>query len=150
MITEENKELVSIIAEDIWNKGKMETANKVMADNAKYYGPHMPNGVGSKKNWINAITMYRNAFPDSYVTYEELITFSDFVVGRWIATVTHTGKLQGIEKVTGKQIAISGITIYRISNGKIIEACEQLDLLGIWQQLGFISLPRSELKGGKK
>jgi hypothetical protein len=48
--------------------------------------------------------------------------------------------------ITGKQIAISGITIYRIANGKIIEAWEQLDLLGMWLQLGVISLPVGEKK----
>ncbi len=143
-MTLKNKKLVSLIADDIWNKGKMETADKVMADNTKYYGPHMPNGVGTKKDWINAITMYRNAFPDSHVTYEELITSNDIVVGRWSATGTHTGKLPGIEQVTGKQIALSGITIYRFADGKIIEAREQLDLLGMWKQLGFISLPGVE------
>lgn len=150
MISEENKKLVSLIADEIWNKGKMETADKVMADNAKYYGPHMPNGNGTRENWKQAIAMYRNAFPDGHVIYEELIACNEIIVGRWSATGTHTGKLPGIEQVTGKRVSISGITIYRFAKGKIIEAWEQLDLLGMWQQLGFISLPGSELKGGKK
>ena len=103
MNLEENKKLVSLIADDIWNKGKMETADKVMAVNAKYHGPHMPNGVGTREDWKSTITMYRNAFPDSQVTYEELITSNDIVIGRWSATGTHTGKLSRIEQVTGKQ-----------------------------------------------
>jgi len=140
MNLEYNKKLVSLIADDIWNKGKMETADKVMAVNAKYHGPHMPNGVGTREDWKSAITMYRNAFPDSHVIYDKLISSNDIVVGRWSATGTHTGKLPGVEHITGKQIAISGITIYLFMNGKIIEAWEQLDLFGMWKQLGLISL----------
>jgi len=79
--------------------------------------------------------MYRNAFPDAHVTYDELIVTANGIVGRWSATGTHKGELPGVLS-TGRQIAISGITIYRIADGKIIEAWEQLDLFGMWRQLG--------------
>jgi predicted ester cyclase len=144
MKSEENKKLVSLIADEIWNQGKLKVCDEIMSVDAKYHGPHMPNGTGTRENWKQAIAMYRNVFPDSHVTYEGLIANDDFVVGRWSATGTHKGKLPGIEQITGKQIAISGITIYRFVNGKIIEAWEQLDLLGMWKQLGVISLPGEE------
>jgi predicted ester cyclase len=146
MALEENKKLVSLIADEIWNEGKLTVCDDIMHVDAKYHGPHMPDGTGTRENWKQAIAMYRNVFPDSHVTYEELIANDDTVVGRWSATGTHKGKLPGIEQITGKQIAISGITIYRIANGKIIEAWEQLDLLGMWLQLGVISLPVGEKK----
>ena len=140
MNLEENKKLVSLIADEIWNQGKLNVCDKIMSVDAKYHGPNMPNGTGTRENWKQSIAMYRNAFPNSHVTYEELIANDNTVVGRWNATATHTGKLPGIEQITGKQIAISGITIYRFANGKIIEAWEQLDLLGMWKHLGVISL----------
>ena len=134
--------LISRIAEDIWNRGDIDVADDIMTADAKYHGPHMPNGVGVREDWKRAITMYRSAFPDSHVTYDELIITDDTVVGRWSATATHTGELPGLAP-TGKRIVISGITIYRFSESKIIEAWEQLDLLGMWQQLGVVSLPGS-------
>jgi predicted ester cyclase len=87
--------------------------------------------------------MYRSAFPDAHVTYEELIPSGDTVVGRWSATGTHTGQLPGVPP-TGKPISISGITIYRIRKGRIAESWEQLDLLGMWEQLGVVTLPREQ------
>ena len=87
--------------------------------------------------------MYRGAFPDSHVTFEELIASGDTVVGRWTATGTHTGQLPGVAP-TSKRIAIGGITIYRIAEGKIVEAWEQLDMLGMWQQLGVVAVPGHE------
>jgi len=86
--------------------------------------------------------MYRAYFPDSRVTYEELLEAEDVVIGRWSATATHTGKLPGLE-ATGKPIRITGITIYRFAGGMISEAWEELDMLGMWQQLGVVSLPGS-------
>jgi steroid delta-isomerase-like uncharacterized protein len=135
--------LISRIAHDIWNRGDLAVVDQVMAPNARYHGPHMPNGEGDRETWRRAIGMYRGAFPDSHVTFEELIASGDTVVGRWTATGTHTGQLPGLAP-TGKPIAIGGITIYRLANGKIVEAWEQLDLLGMWQQLGVVALPGRE------
>ena len=143
MSEEEKKALVSRIAADIWNRGDLEVVDEVMAADAPYHGPHMPNGLGDRESWRQAIAGYRGAFPDSHVTFDELIVSGDTVVGRWRATGTHTGPLPGLPP-TGKPIALGGITIYRIADGKIVEAWEQLDMLGMWQQLGVVSLPGHE------
>ncbi|MFZ0428560.1 MAG: ester cyclase [Acidobacteriota bacterium] len=135
-----NKALISRIANDIWNRGEMGVVDELMADDAKYHGPHMPGGTGDRETWRRAISGYRSAFPDSHVVFEELLECGNTVVGRWNATGTQTGPLPGAEP-SGKRIAISGITIYRIANGKIVEAWEELDLLGMWQQLGVVTLP---------
>jgi len=37
---------------------------------------------------------------------------------------------------TGKAITLTGITIYRIAGGKIQEAWDYFDVLGLMQQLG--------------
>ena len=135
-----NKTLVSRIADDIWNRGDLAAVDEVMMADARYHGPHMPNGSGGREDWRNAIAMYLGAFPDSRVTYDELIATKDIVIGRWSATATHTGPLPGVTP-TGKPIAIGGITIYRLVDGKILEAWEQLDLLGMWEQLGVVAAP---------
>lgn len=140
MAGEADKGLVSRIADDIWNRGDLAVCEEVMTTDAKYHGPHMPNGIGTRDDWRRAIGMYREAIPDSHVTFEELIVAGDTVVGRWTATGTHTRPLPGVA-ATGKRIAIGGITIYRIAGGKIVEAWEQLDMLGMWQQLGVVTLP---------
>ena len=114
-----------------------------MEANAKYHGPHMPAGSGGRDDSRNAIAMFRGAFPDSHVTFDELIATGDRIVERWSATGTHKGALPGVAP-TGRRIAISGITIYRIAGDKIIEAWEQLDLLGMWQQIGVFKGPGHE------
>lgn len=134
--------LVSRIADEMWNKGLINVGDEIMESDAKYHGPHMPNGTGTREEWKRAVAMYRAAFPACHVTYEELIETEDTVVGRWSAEGTHTGNLPGMAP-TGKLISISGITIYRFNGDKISEAWEQLDMLGMWNQLGVIKLPGS-------
>jgi len=134
------RSLISRIADDIWNRGDLAVVDEIMSPDARYHGPHMPNGLGDREAWRSAIARYRGAFPDSHVIFEDMIFTGDMVVGRWTATATHTGPLPGV-RPTGKRIAIGGITIYRIANDKVVEAWEQLDMLGMWQQLGVVALP---------
>ena len=90
MNSRDDKALVARIANEIWNRGSLAVVDEVMSANGKYHGPHMPNGTGDRGTWRRAIAMYRGAFPDSHVTFEELIVSGDTIVGRWSATATHT------------------------------------------------------------
>ena len=142
-MNEKNKlKLILRIADEMWNKGLIDVADEIMEADAKYHGPHMPDGTGTREDWKNAVGMYRAAFPDSNVKYKELIETEDTVIGRWSATATNTGKLAGMPP-TGKPISLSGITIYKFNSDKISEVWEQLDMLGMWTQLGVIKLPGS-------
>jgi predicted ester cyclase len=51
---------------------------------------------------------------------------------------THQGDLNGIA-ATGKQFAISGISVTRFTNGKMIEGWVNWDALGMMQQLGLVA-----------
>jgi predicted ester cyclase len=42
---------------------------------------------------------------------------------------------------TGKQVTATGILIYRITGGKIVEEWLQYDVMGLMQQLGAVPTP---------
>jgi predicted ester cyclase len=42
---------------------------------------------------------------------------------------------------TGNEVAITGITIHRIEDGKIVEEWENWDALGLMQQIGAVPAP---------
>jgi len=132
--------LIARIAEEIWNRGDLSVVDEVMAPEGAYHGPHMPGGTGDRETWRRAVGAYLAAFPDSHVTFNELLVCGDAVVGRWSATGTHTGPLPGVEP-TGRRIEIGGITIYRLAEGRVVEAWEQLDMLGMWRQIGVVEVP---------
>jgi predicted ester cyclase len=68
------------------------------------------------------------------VTINDQIAEGDKVVTRWTATGTHKGALMGIAP-TGKHTTVTGIAIERYQGGKVVEAWQSGDTLGMLQQL---------------
>ena len=81
----------------------------------------------------------RAAFPDLTVTINDLIAEDDRVAKLWSLTATHKGEYLGIAP-TGRRVTWSGITIYRVRAGKVVECIWRTDALGLLQQLGVISM----------
>jgi steroid delta-isomerase-like uncharacterized protein len=77
------------------------------------------------------------ALPDMRFTIEELLADGDTVVARFATHGTETGTFQGIP-ATGAAATASGIAIYRLTDGKIVEQWLEYDRLGTLQQLGVI------------
>jgi predicted ester cyclase len=77
------------------------------------------------------------AFPDWHRTIEDIIAEGDKVVIRFTFRATHKGEYQGVP-ATGKQVKETGILIFRIASGKIVEVWEEADELGFMRQLGAI------------
>lgn len=83
---------------------------------------------------------FASAFPDhNTTTYDEIVT-EDRAVYRWITRATHQGEMLGIPG-SGAPIELRGMTILRIVDGKIAEVWENIDLLGLMQQMGAIPTP---------
>ena len=49
---------------------------------------------------------------------------------------------------TGKKVAISGMSVFRIANGKIVEHWGENDTLGTMLQLGLVPMPGKFLRSG--
>jgi predicted ester cyclase len=61
-------------------------------------------------------------------------------VARWTACGRHKGDLMGIAP-TGKQMTVTGINVYRLARGKLVERWGTWDQFGMMQQLGVIPTP---------
>jgi steroid delta-isomerase-like uncharacterized protein len=140
-MSEENKDLAQrsweIVTET--NLDTLEDALKeVYADTFVMHEP------GEDVRGIEGLTQFvstiRSALPDLRVTLDDDIAEGEKVVSRWRAQGTHQGELMGIAP-TGNEVAITGITIHRIEDGKIIEEWENWDALGLMQQIGAVPAP---------
>ena len=83
---------------------------------------------------------FRSAFPDFHTTIEDQIAEGDRVATRWTMRGTHEGEFRGIP-ATGNQISVTGIGIFRFSDGKVVESWDNFDQLGMMQQLGVVPSP---------
>ncbi|HEV2494541.1 MAG TPA: ester cyclase [Terriglobia bacterium] len=132
----DNKSIAKRILEEAWNRGNLEALNEVVAPNYIGHdtlGPEIHGLEGFKKR----VHSLRTAFPDLQLNVEEMFADGDVVITRFNSRGTHKGDFQGIA-ATGKPCKISGITISRFSNGKLVEAWVQTDALGLMQQLGVV------------
>jgi predicted ester cyclase len=70
-----------------------------------------------------------------------MVAEGDKVVVRYRSSGTHEGDMEGFGPPTGQRMEITGITILRLSEGKLVEAWTNFDALGMMQQLGMIPEP---------
>ena len=137
-MSEENKAVVRRVVDELWSRGKIELIDELFAPDYRDRSAGLPPGVApdreGQKQFVQA---FRGAFPDMVGTVEDEIAAGDKVVIRWTAEATHQGEFFGIP-ATGKRIAISGTSIYRIAGGQVAEEWTQADMLGLMTQLGAI------------
>lgn len=83
---------------------------------------------------------WRLAFPDLKVDVDLILAEGDLVSVRWTARGTNTGAGNGIP-ATGKQVKVSGTTVFRMVDGAIAEEWTSGDSLGLLKQLGLFPAP---------
>ncbi len=132
---EENKVLVRRFLEEGYNKRNLAIADELLSPTLviSFFGSVLKGPEG----WKKLANVFLTAFPDIYVSIEETIAEGDKVVASWTCRGTHKGPLKGVAP-TGKVVTWKGIAIYRVSDGKIVEAEGLNDALGIMQQIGAI------------
>ena len=141
MSTEANKAIVVQLYEEIFNKGDLDLADKLVAPHMIIHDPQVPPGApGGPQGLKFAVTMLRNAFPDDHHTIEDLVAEGEKVVVRLTHTGTHQGTYLGLPP-TGKHITMTSIHIYRFSDGQLVEGWTNRDDLGLMQQLGAFPAP---------
>ena len=118
------------------NRGDVSAADAVFAPSCVVHitGVAAPlRGVGP---WKELLAGLLTAFPDLHFTLEDQLVQGDRVAFRWHATGTHTGPL-GAAPPTGKSVALDGLIVDRVVDGKVQERWEQWDQSLMLQQLGF-------------
>ena len=133
MSTEENKALVRGYWEEN-NKHNVDILDELMTTD---YVQHDTTGDMNLQDVKAHNAMTIAAIPDVTATIEDIIAEGDRVAVRMTMRGTQKGEFRGIPP-TGKTAVMTEMSIYRISEGKIAEAWDLSDRLGLMQQLGAI------------
>jgi steroid delta-isomerase-like uncharacterized protein len=142
MSLEANKALIRGHYEELNNKGNLDAADIQCSPDLIDHSspPGTPRGPMASKLAVFAL---RSAFPDHHLEIEDMLAEGNKVVARCTWYGTHLGTFRGIQ-ATGKKIAMQGIVIWRIADGKIAERWATVDFLGLMRQLGV--LPEGAMK----
>ncbi len=135
--TAHSRELGRRVFEEIFSHGRVSLIDET-------YAPDFVDdsrGGGSTPELIRrAVAGWRTACPDLAIAVDDEVAEGDKVVVRWTATGTQTGDFQGFP-ATGKHVKVTGLTLFRVVQGKISHEWTQLDWLGLYEQLGFSLQP---------
>src|SRR5262245_7288835 len=126
--------------EELWNQGREETIDRLLAPNAIVHGLPEPDGVPIRgpEGFKPLFRQLKGAFPDMRIVIDHVVREDDRVACHCTVTGTHTGP--GLGAPSNNPIHFTGITIVRAQDGKLVEGWNAFDFLGCFQQIGL--LPR--------
>ena len=136
-MSEENKAILRRWIEEFWNNRQRKVADEIISPTYTHHDPNTPDFGKGPEGQKKIFDLYTTAFPDSRFTIERMVAEGDTVVSRWTVRGTHKGDLMG-NAPTGKQITLTGISVARLSGGKMVEGGANWDALGMFQQLGIV------------
>jgi steroid delta-isomerase-like uncharacterized protein len=138
MSAETNKALVRREFEEMFNQGgDLDMAGEFYSPDYLLHEPTSGEVRGLEAAREFAAT-YREAFPDLQTAIDDQVAEGDKVVSRFSGRGTHLGETEDFGPATGNRIEITGITIDRFSDGRIVEEWTNFDALGLLQQIGLV------------
>ncbi len=141
---EQNKAIARRVFDEIFNQGKFQVADEIYSPDFVNRGLHRDANLEEDQA---AVHFEKQACPDLKITYGPIIAEGDLVSVRWIFRGTNTTRV-GWLPATGAKVEVGGITIWRISDGKIREEWTAFDQMGVahqvasqlkWQLVGLLS-----------
>ena len=112
-------EPVRQLFEQVWNQGRLELLETIAVEELVLHAGR--NAVSGRTTLRTIIGDFLTGFPDVKHRIEDLVIEGDRVVTRWRGIGHHRGSYDGIAP-TGREIDYTGITIFRIAEGRIAEA----------------------------
>jgi steroid delta-isomerase-like uncharacterized protein len=131
--------------DEVWNQGRTEAIDELLPDHATMWGVGRPEqssrGAAEFKGFHQAM---RAACPDTKIVLDHIVEQGDTAFARWTVTATHTGEGLGIP-ATNRKVKIQGMSACRVQDGKIAEAWNLWDQIGMARQLGILEGKAAQL-----
>ena len=127
----------------IWSTGDLGAADEIYAPdyvNHQHHDPDDPRDLRGVEAMKAFAAEFREAFPDFRDSIDIQLAEGDMVATRFTSMGTHRAAFMGVEP-TNRELTWTGITIDRISEGKIVESWANWDMMGMMQQLGAETAP---------
>ena len=91
----ENKALILRFYEEVWNKGNVNFAHEVFAEDYQRHDLRPTQVLPGPSGQVKVATDFRKAFPDIHYVIDLAIAENDLVCLRWTATGTMLGDWSG-------------------------------------------------------
>ena len=136
-MTEDARTVFTNLMEEVFNRGNLEVADDLVADDfLNHEAPESrgPEGFKATAAWL------RSAFPDYHAELHETLVDGDLIAARLQVSGTHKGDFMGVAP-TGRSFSVQHMHMYRVRDGKLVEHWACRDDLGQLGQLGLFPSP---------
>lgn len=130
-----NKELIRAYFQRAFVEHDLDTAAQLGSKDYRLHGPMQTESSTGPGAFKEGHGLYLRAMRDHVAAIDDQIAEGDKVVTRWTASGCQIKDLPGIPD-KGKCFEIGGITIHRVSDGKIAEEWVNWDTADFARQLG--------------
>ena len=134
---EENKAAVRRFSL-VWATTDLTLLDELASPDITVSFPVLPRPIQGIAAFKAMLTKLRSAFVDGTIEIQDQIAEGDKVVLRWRFSATHEGEFPLGIRPTHKRLTWTGISIYRVVDGKVVEERGEEDYLTILRQLGRI------------
>ncbi|NIP29240.1 MAG: hypothetical protein GTO02_01960 [Candidatus Dadabacteria bacterium] len=117
MTIEENKEIAKRFIQELQNAKNLEIIDELLIEDCLI---HVSSKYVEKEKYKRIVESNHKYFPDMHIEVINQIAEGDIVASQWKNHFTHTHEILGI-KPTYEEMQISGVSIYKIIGGKIVE-----------------------------
>jgi predicted ester cyclase len=123
------------IYEEGWNEGRLEVFDELLAPECVIRDSNAPR-MSSREQYKARVAAVAKRMSGYLLTIDDIFASGDQVAARG------SGRGVWLEgPAAGTATTWTWISIFRFSGGKVVKLWNEYDALGMWQQLGMVTLP---------
>ena len=135
-MTMSNQALAKRVIDEVINGQNLPVIDEIMTNDFTYIDATIGT-VNGRDAFKELMARFFVAFPDLVWTVEQEVSEGDTIVSRYSWTATNDGDYRSIP-ATHKKVTVQGVSINKITDGKLAETRMVRDDLGLMRQLGVI------------
>jgi len=116
----------------VWNQGRREAIAELLSPDAVVHDGGTD--TTGPEGFYPFYDRLRATFSELHVHVEDTFADGDKLCVRWSCTGKHTGGGLGVAP-TGVTIHVTGISILRVADGRLVEGWQNWDMLGMMEQI---------------
>ena len=134
-MTQDQKTVIRRVFDEVWNKSDFSLLDQVYGSDYVAHVAGAPRDIEGPEQFKQFVALHGVLTSDLSFSVDDQIAEGDSVATRWTATTTPTSGLVSLPP-DAQEIRVTGISIHRFADGKVVESWDNWDALTLYQALG--------------
>ena len=134
-MTQDHKTVIRRVFDEVWNKSDFSLLDQLYGPDYVAHVAGAPRDIEGPEQFKQFVALYSVLTSDLNFSVDDQIAEGDSVATRWTATTTPASGLVSVPPDV-QEIRVTGISIHRFADGKVVESWDNWDALTLYQALG--------------